>query len=757
MFDQTCTNCGERFSRSANFCPKCGTPAKRGSASCRYCAKDIPAAARHCPYCGKSTEGSERPAVVGNTWAREPDDFATRLEIDDLEGTLRRDLIVEPGTRAIILIDGRNLAGAVGPGRYTLKSFMDKLSLPSLRRRATALLVDTGEVDLDLTIGDVYTSDPLKLTLDCHVAVDIRDPMAFFTNLLKGGRSFSLSQLRSYLYDEIQDAAQECVGQRSAADLHTNLARKQEFSTHVAAHLDETLRQVGLGFSRVRTMNFRHARWDELTQKEEQYFLQISEEEAEQGQRKRLFDIFDRNEIQAIVEETRKLEHYEQRVQLRERMRRAVLSDQFNELTTEQEMETFLREMDRQKLIDDDEWARLQRSTLWKQQDEIWTRGIELDDRDRSRSHLLARLELENEYDLKQLELLQRADLEPAQLELELDLERQLVEGKQEIETRRQGFRLAQARQEAEFRREQEQLDGIARREEALAEEQQRLSLELSRAETAAQIAAVEREQDRLDLELGMLALEKIKAVQRKDEEERKLLDLRVQRERLQMELEAEERRLQMQLVELRETREFELARMDRLKDLPPEAVVAVSDAERGRIIADMQRTEAMKGMSEQQILAIVAENRPEAAQALAEIARAAADGQLAEEQRAMYERLLEQNKEFLAEKDRASQRVEEAWRASADKIQETAMKALDSQREGMTEIARATSHPPAEQQSPTVVVTGPGGVPTVIGGVPGAAAGGGVQCRRCGVMSQVGTRFCQNCGYEFFATGDEG
>ena len=528
MFDQTCKNCGERFSRSSNFCPHCGTPAARGTLSCRYCGKDIPASARHCPHCGKSTEGGERPAVVGNTWAREPDDFATRIEIDDLEGTLRRDLIIEPGTRAIILVDGRNLAGAVGPGRYTLKSFSDKLSLPSLRRRATALLVDTGEVDLELSINDVYTSDPLKLSLDCHLAVGISDPLAFFTNLLKGARSFSLSQLRSYLYDEIQDAAQECVGERSATDLHTNLSRKQEFSTHVAAHLDETLRQVGLGFSRVRTMNFRHARWDELTQKEEEYFLQLSEEEAELGQRKRLFDVFDRNEIQAIVEETRKLEHYEQRVQLRERMRRAVLSDEFGALTTGRERETFLRDLDRQRLIDDDEWARLQRTMLWKQQDEIWTRGIELDDRDRERSHLLARLELENEYDLKQMKLLQRADLEPAQLELELDLERQLVEGKQEIETQRQGFRLAQARQEAEFRREQEQLDGLARREEALAEEQQRLSLELRRAETAAQVEAIEREQDRLDLELGMVALEKMKAIQRKDEEERKTLELRV-------------------------------------------------------------------------------------------------------------------------------------------------------------------------------------------------------------------------------------
>jgi hypothetical protein len=356
----------------------------------------------------------------------------------------------------------------VGPGRYTLKSFADKLSLPSLRRRATALLVDTGEVDLALTINDVYTSDPLKLSLDCHLAVGIRDPMAFFTNLLKGGRSFSLSQLRSYLYDEIQDAAQECVGERSAADLHTNLARKQEFGIHVAAHLDETLRQVGLGFSRVRTMDFRHVRWDELTQKEEEFFLQLSEEEAELGQRKRLFDVFDRNEIQDIVEETRKLEHYEQRIQLRERMRRAVLSERFSELTQEREMEQFLREIDSQKLIEDDEWDRLQRSIQWQREEQVsdhrwrveddeWNRLVVVDDRERTRANVLARLELENQYELKEMQFVQQARLSEAELKFQLAQERTRVERMQEIEAIKIAFSLKQRREEAEFRLEQEE------------------------------------------------------------------------------------------------------------------------------------------------------------------------------------------------------------------------------------------------------------------------------------------------------------
>jgi len=730
---QTCANCGHEIPRGANYCPGCGAPAVGGEVTCRFCGKSIPATAKFCPHCSKSTVGSERPAVVSNRWARDPDDFATRIEVDDLEGVLQRDLVIEPGTRAIILVDGRNLAGEVGPGRYTLKTFSDKLRLPSLKRRVTALLVDTGEVDLALTINDIYTSDPIKISLDCRVTTEVADPLAFFTNLLKGAQSYTLSQLRSYLYDEIQDAAQECIGAYSAADLHSSLERKQEFALHIEAHLAETLRQTGLSFSGVRTMNFRHARWNELTEEQEEYFLQLTKEEADLEHRKRLFDVFDRTEIQDIAEETRKLEHYEQRLQLRERMRRAVLSDEFAQLTAEQEMEQFLRDLDRQKLIGDDEWERIQRTLRWQREDDYWERAAAIEDRDRERAYLLARLKLENDYDLKQIELLQRADLEPAQIQLELDLERQRVEGSQDLEARRQAFQLEQARQRAEFEREQARLDDILKRQRELENEQQRLSLELQRAQTAADIEAIEREQDRLDLELGITALERVKAVQRKDEEERKLLELRLEGERLKMQLAAEERRLQIRIAETRVAQEFELARMERLKDLPPAAIVATADAERGRIIADMQRTEAMQ------------------------IAKAAAEGRLTREKMDMYERLLEQNKELLAEKDKASQRVEEAWRTSADKIQETAITALASQREGMIEIARATSHPPAPQQPPTVVVTGPGGGQTVVGGAQEASAGGRVQCRRCGTMLPVGTRFCTNCGYEFFPTGGGG
>jgi RNA polymerase subunit RPABC4/transcription elongation factor Spt4 len=760
MFDQTCKSCGHKFERRFRFCPNCGTPAGGGRRTCDYCGAEMAADAKFCPGCGRTTQGGPAPAVQGNTWARGPEDFATRLEVDDLEGALRRDLIIEPGTQAMLLIDGRNAAGTVGPGRYTLRDLADRLTLPSLRRHVTALLVDTGETDLDLAINDIYTTDPLKISLDCHVAVTVGEPVAFITNLLKGARSFSKSQLRSYLYDEIQDAAQECVGQRSAGELHKDLALKQQFAMHIEAHLDETLKQTGLRFSRVRTVNFRHARLSEQAGRQEEYFLQLTKEEADLEHRKRLFDVLDRADVQAIAEETAKAQQFEQRSQLRERMRRAVMSDRFAELTGERETEQFLREQDRGRLLADDEWERIRRTIEWKRDDELrdrrgvvedseWARLVQVDDRERTRAQLLARLQLENEYELRSTRLLQDQEIGAAELKFQLEQERLRVERTQDIEAIKIAFDLQRRRDEDAFRREQEQ------KERARALEDAR-----TRDAIRAQGFDEDTRQMLAELDVAAKGFDVILAKREREmairwDDERRRLDHQLEQKVRLVDLDLRQRQAEheMQMARDAQAQQFELEKLGRLKDLPAAALVAAAGADQGRIIADMQQTEAMRGMTPEQILAKMSANSPEAARALAEMARAATEGRLGTEQVAMYERLLERDKEAMEARDKAAQQVADAYKDAAQRTQDIATKALDSQREGMTEIARATSHPPAAQQPPTVVVAGSGGAPTVVGGQAGAAAGGGVQCRRCGTMSPVGTRFCTNCGYEFFKT----
>jgi len=87
---QTCPHCGAEVRSGANFCPSCGKPLA-ASKTCPHCRATIPAAARFCPQCGQPVETVQRtPEVVGNIWRAGPDDFAVRIEADDLKGWIGR-------------------------------------------------------------------------------------------------------------------------------------------------------------------------------------------------------------------------------------------------------------------------------------------------------------------------------------------------------------------------------------------------------------------------------------------------------------------------------------------------------------------------------------------------------------------------------------------------------------------------------------------------------------------------------------------
>jgi hypothetical protein len=346
---------------------------------------------------------------------------------------------------------------------------------------------------------------------------------------------------------------------------------------------------------------------------------------------------------------------------------------------------------------------------------------------------------------LRQLDLLQRIDLEPAELEHEQMMARERLEGEMALETSRQEFLLYQQKQEADFHREQQELDDIARRERALQDTQNRLSIELQQAQTQAQIDQIRREQDQADGELGILLLEKMKAVRRKDEEERKMLDLRVAEQQMLLTLQAERERTEMRMAERAQEQQFELDWMERLKGMPPaELVVAAKDAERAQIIRDMQQTEIMQGMTEQQILAMATENSPQAAQALAEIARAAAEGELNSEQREMYERLLGQAQQLADQRAAEADRLDRIGREQADRQERMMYKALDTQRDAAVDVAKATSQP---QQPPTVIVTGTGGTTQTISG--GVVQGGAFRCPNCSEVVEEDANFCPNCRHQ--------
>lgn len=732
LFQNKCSNCGRDIPRDVNFCPYCGAATASGRIKCGNCGAENQANATFCRQCGQPLSQTAAPVMENNRWRRSDNDFAARIEVSDLRGILAKELIIEPGTRAMLVADGQNI-GVVGPGRYTLQTFIDSLpvlnTLLDANKSITAMLADTGDVDLDFDLQNLFTRDPLKISAVCKVVVQLTNPVLFITNLMKDRRAFPLGELRGYLQDEVLDAAREFIGARAVDELARNLELKKQMEVAIDAHLNRTLERTGLRFVQIRTLDYKLERYDAVNKIRQDYFLQIGEHEAKNAGRKRLLDAQQEGWLHDLAEETAKTELHEKRVALWDRMRRSVLSDKMNQVQTEQEFEKFVHDVDKEKLLRADEMQTLKRDFVERR-----------DDHDKQRAFFIAKADMERDFELKQIEFAQRRDLTTQQAEFEIELERKRLEGKLAFDARRWEAELLRQKADAEFRREEQRVNDFDRRERELKDAQTANEIKLANAKTAADVSALEREQDRLDAELGILLLEKMKAVRRKDELERQQMDLERKEQELALRLREEQARAEIEMQKARQVNEQEIKRLETYALMSTEALIVATDTDKGKLLAELKRTETLKGFSEEQILAMAADKSPQVAQAFVEKFRAIAASSPEQQKQ-----LQEMYEKMLAEQKASSKDLREAQEANAKRLQEMFDKGLDSQRDTATAFARSPGQP-------TVVVTPGAGQPTVVQNSATLPSSSEVWvCKSCHRSSPVGTKFCSNCGTAFF------
>ena len=64
---------------------------------------------------------SSSPTVNNNQWVIQPGDIAARVDARDLQGLLKRGIIINPGTNAL-LVDNGAIKGLLHPGLHNLDS-----------------------------------------------------------------------------------------------------------------------------------------------------------------------------------------------------------------------------------------------------------------------------------------------------------------------------------------------------------------------------------------------------------------------------------------------------------------------------------------------------------------------------------------------------------------------------------------------------------------------------------------------------------
>lgn len=363
-------------------------------------------------------------SFTGHRWNADENSFAIRVHVDNVPGFFSGQLIVEPGTRAWIVDEGL-LAGEVPAGAYTLETFSQRLKFWK-QRQCTAIITRQEDVRLTVVCDNIPTAESLLVRVHVRLTVQMADVALFLSNLMGARSAFTIGDLRQAISPFLADSIRSVLSQQPITEL-LQPAVTQALDAAMDQHVSLALRRYGLRFSQVQTIGIAHSRYNEYQQKEGEIWLM----NLEHGQTQKLDALYHEQELQRVLNQQRasqvevmlqsvEADHRDserdlliRRVRVRQEMRKAVQTDEFDKLTTAEEKLRYLEARDRDRLIRADELIQLR---------EILQQRSE--DRELVRAQVLRKLDLEQEFEIQQLQQDLRYQVEVRRRNHEIDLTR---------------------------------------------------------------------------------------------------------------------------------------------------------------------------------------------------------------------------------------------------------------------------------------------------------------------------------------------
>lgn len=500
-------------------------------------------------------------------------------------------------------------------------------------------------------------------------------------------------------------------------------------------------------------------------------------------------------------------EFLEKRLEVYRRLKKTDIS----KIKTDEDFRKFRLEVDRDQVLDDAEWEEFREELVWKKQD-----------RQQQRAFLVKKVELQERFDLARLKIIHNSDLSITvkeqklrQAEMDWDREKRELAHKQEREwnelaheqkvgrskfdhaeeTIRSGVSLAQdiEQKQAEHEATVNELREMAEKNldvqkrikeleirkaelaQALEQNKAEVDLEVDKALARDEINKLDVELNRLQSEMALANLEKLKKIKREDQQKKELHELELEKGRFEMEekraamqREREAMLGQLRQEEMKTAGKVETDRLEKISSLSIEQLIAVSGLDQARVLGELGRTQTLKGMSSEEIMAM---NDPAAlGKALEERARGVAGDEL----KALYERMMMQaevaagkiNAAYQDSADRAermSDRSERMFNRGMDAMQGTQEEILYNERRAAAKLAASERH--AADRTERMAAHGlkqMGGVATTRARPAGSGAAGGTDagddtankvriCSTCKREVSDKENFCPNCGTKMY------
>jgi len=531
-----------------------------------------------------------------NTWKRKEGGVGQVITGEELKGIIWQTFVVLPGTRCLFIDNGVS-QGELEPGKYTAESLYQRFTQLRLKSNIRMFVYDSADIHLDYDTGaQFYTKENVKTGGKLAFVIKIDDGMLFHDNFLKAKNNVYHKDLLDFVRGEIDHILSGFIVQHSFDELYGDLELRKQLLNKLELELKTTLRRIGVDLVHIPFFDWDEGAWSEAKDKSGELEVarmrmrvEIDTRNLEYERRRATTDLQLREALLeqefAIKEDVARAtmqqkgnEELEEVAQAKRLLGLKIFSRdtavEMQSLNTEEEKLAFIDRLDEKRTMSQQQKFELMRVLDEKNLDHEMARDI-----------LVRKTKLMNEQEFDLLNQRYRHELKTQELkngkELQ-DLEQVLLRGGAINEGELDKIRI-----QNDF-----DVDAI------------RLELEKRRREFERQqkVEDAKAERDVDNLEIEVFRAMKLAKVEMKAKEQ--LVDERVR--------DAAHRR--------------EIARMQQLNEMGPAALAAMADnAERAKILVQLARTQAFKGMSADEILAASASDSPEVAKAFQEKFRLAA------------------------------------------------------------------------------------------------------------------------------------
>ena len=546
-------------------------------------------------------------APANQRWETPAEIFATKLSLEDNDiprGWTKNSIVIQPGVRACAIVDGKFL-GEIPAGEFTFHDFRDKLQFWR-KGTATILLMRSEVVRLPVECNGFISADDIPIELRVEVGIKIDNPVAFMLNMMGPRKEYPVKELADRLTPAVKQEAWVATARLKASELR-GPAVAAKVSQQIVDAIAPSFRRYGLsvfsieGFSAQAAGMEKH--WDKV---KENNFEVAGERLTNQRMGEDVGIMTDRI---AILEKLRDIVISDKFDQARteEEKRDIEISDKFDEARSDEELKTLIAQVDKARLLRKEEIDQLTEGFNERRGDREAIRG----DREAIRSHIVGVLDINRQQEVDQLRAQVGHSLEIAARKNELELadatnsvanlewRNEIARGLEEAENGREERKKNLASKWERIREVQrqkqdgswerllhQQREESIRTELAIKEAERARRVGLLEAESVAQIESqriiAERQRREFELEMGSrestAQFDQLKRVQ----------DMNFDGHARQVQLDSD---LKAKAESLANTHELE--RLKTMGTLSAEALIASSNTDNAKVLAELKIQEA--------------------------------------------------------------------------------------------------------------------------------------------------------------------